>query len=36
MEFFHVLYNAKLDDKCEIELKDLCQNIDHLFLGQED
>ena len=33
-ESFHVMYNTKLDDKCEIELKELCQNNYHMFLGQ--
>ena len=36
MEAFHVLYNAQLDDKCGNELKELCRNTDHLFIGQED
>ena len=34
-ESFRVLYNVKLDDKCEIELKNLCRNTGHLFLGHE-
>ena len=34
-EAFHVLYNVQLDDKCENELMDLCWNMDHLFLGQD-
>ena len=36
MEPFQVLYNVKLDDKCETELKGLCRNTEHLSIGQED
>ena len=32
----HVLNIVQSDDKLEIELKDLCHNIDRMFLGQED
>ena len=35
-EAFHVLYNVKLYDKCEKELKDGGWDAYHLFHGQED
>ena len=34
-EACHVLYNVQSDDKRENELKDWCQDTDHIFPGKE-